>query len=84
MNGMQSAAVWLVIILSVIGANLPFVTQRLFGIWSLKSGKNLAIRLAELTGFYFLMGAVGLLWKRVQARSHPRAGSFMPLLARFF
>ncbi len=84
MNGMQSAAVWLVIILSVIGANLPFVTQRLFGIWSLKSRKNLAIRLAELTGFYFLMGAVGLLLEARAGQIAPQGWEFYAITGALF
>ena len=84
MNGMQSAAVWLVIILSVIGANLPFVTQRLFGIWPLKSGKNLAIRLAELTGFYFLMGAVGLLLEARAGQIAPQGWEFYAITGALF
>ena len=57
----QSAAVWFVVLAAVIGANLPFVNDRLLAIFPLKFPKNLAVRLAELVLLYFIVGGLGLL-----------------------
>ncbi|RZJ15725.1 MAG: DUF2818 family protein, partial [Haliea sp.] len=43
----QTASIWLVIVLALLAANLPFFTQRLLGVIALPSPKPLALRLAE-------------------------------------
>jgi len=58
----MSAGGTLVILLAVLGANLPFVNQRLFGIVALKRAfKPLWLRLVELVVTYFVVGALGYL-----------------------
>lgn len=57
----QSASVWLVIVVALIAANLPFLNERLLGVVPLRHGKSLAVRLAELVAMYFLAGGLGLL-----------------------
>ncbi|MCZ8254334.1 MAG: DUF2818 family protein, partial [Polaromonas sp.] len=37
----QTASVWLVVLLALLAANLPFVSNRLFAVYTLKSSKNL-------------------------------------------
>jgi hypothetical protein len=56
----QTASVWLVVLLALLAANLPFVSNRLFAVYPLKSPKNLAIRVGELVVWYFIVGGVGL------------------------
>lgn len=56
-----TVSVWFVIVLALILANLPFVTERLFGLLALRAPKSLAVRLGELVLMYFLAGGVGLL-----------------------
>ena len=60
-----SLAVWLVVAISFAAANLPFLTERLFGLVPLKAGsaaggtvrtKSLPLRLLELTVLYFVVG----------------------------
>ena len=67
----QSFSVWLVLLAAFCAANLPFLSQRFMGLWPLSQGKGLALRLAELVVFYFLVGALGL------ALEH-RAGQIAP------
>ncbi|VVD81869.1 transmembrane lipoprotein [Pandoraea fibrosis] len=56
----MSAGGTLVILLAVLGANLPFVNQRLFGVIALRrAGKPLWLRLIELVVTYFVVGALG-------------------------
>lgn len=63
-----SLAVWLVVALSVAAANLPFLTERVFGLIPLgpTAGgearvKRFHVRLLELIVLYFLVGAVARL-----------------------
>ncbi len=56
----QSAA-WLVILVGLVFANLPFVNQRLFLLLPLTQGKSFFVRLLEWLLGYFLTGAFALL-----------------------
>jgi len=56
-----TASVWFVIFLALLGANLPFVTGRLFGVVPLRAPKSLGLRLLELLVLYLVVGGVGLL-----------------------
>jgi hypothetical protein len=58
---------WLVILLAMAGANLPFFNDKVFALIALKSGeqgqgrrKPLGLRLLELLVCYFVVGAVAL------------------------
>ena len=54
-----SAAAWLVILLAVIAANLPFVNERLFVIGPLRQPKSFGIRLLELIVWYGVVVGIG-------------------------
>ena len=54
-----SAAAWLVILLAVIAANLPFVNERLFVVGPLRHPKSLGIRLLELLVWYGVVLGIG-------------------------
>ncbi len=56
----QTVPVWLLVWLSLLAANLPFISTRFMAIYRLKEGKSLALRLLELVLWYFIAGAVGL------------------------
>jgi len=56
----QTVSVWLVLLAALCAANLPFVSQRLFGLISLSRGKSLGVRLGELLLLYLLVGGLGL------------------------
>ena len=61
----QTASVWVVLVVALVAANLPFVNERLFGLIPLRAARKLlAVRLGELVVLYFLAGAVGLLFER--------------------
>jgi hypothetical protein len=58
------AAAWLVILLALAGANLPFLNDRLFAVVPLKRGtaatsKPFLLRLLELVVLFFVVGFVG-------------------------
>ena len=43
-----SVQVWVLIVLAVLAANLPFLTRRVLGVWSARADKPLSWRLLEL------------------------------------
>jgi uncharacterized membrane protein YsdA (DUF1294 family) len=60
----MSAAGWFIVLLALVGANLPFLNQRLFAVVPIKAKaakKNAWIRIAELIVFYFVVGALGFM-----------------------
>jgi Na+(H+)/acetate symporter ActP len=58
----MSAAGWFIVLLALVGANLPFLNQRLFGVMPLKATKKSAwLRLGELIVLYFIVGALGFM-----------------------
>ena len=80
----QSASVGLVILLAVLAANLPFVSQRLLGVMSLKQPKILAVRLAELVMLYLVVGGVGLLLENKAGQIAPQGWEFYAITATLF
>jgi hypothetical protein len=69
----QTESVVLVILLALLAANWPFITQRLFGILKLAQGKSLFVRLLELIALYFIVGGIGML---LEQRLRRKSGSF--------
>lgn len=58
----MSAAGWFIVLLALVGANLPFLNQRLFGVVPLRPKKKSAwIRIGELIVLYFIVGALGFM-----------------------
>jgi Protein of unknown function (DUF2818) len=80
----QSASVWLVIVAAVLAANLPFLSQRLLAVIPLASGKNLAIRLAELVFLYFVVGGAGLLLEKRLGQIAPQGWEFYAITGTLF
>ena len=81
----QAASVWLVIAAAFVAANLPFVLDRhLFAVVPLKSSKRLAVRLAELVGWYFLVGALGLALEQRVGQIAPQGWEFYAITAALF
>jgi Protein of unknown function (DUF2818) len=80
----QSASVWLVIVLALLAANLPFVSQRLLAVVPLAAGKNLAIRLAELVLLYFVVGGIGLLLEKRLGQIAPQGWEFYAITGTLF
>jgi hypothetical protein len=60
----QSVAVWLLIAVAVVTANLPFLSERVFGVLPYRWGgvpavKPFWLRFFEVLVFYALVGCVG-------------------------
>ena len=64
----QTAAVWLLILLAFIAANVPFLNNRVFAVWQPKRllvPKAFWLRAFELIALYLLIGAVGIAFERL-------------------
>ncbi len=80
----QTAAVWFVVLAALVGANLPFLNQRLLAVMPLKAGKNLPIRLIELVVCYFLVGGMALLLEQRAGQIAPQGWEFYAITAALF
>ena len=56
----QALSVWLVVLLALLAANLPFFSSRFMLVYRLRVVKPLALRLLELLLWYFIVGAFAL------------------------
>lgn len=81
---MNQGAIGGLILLAVLAANLPFVSQRLLGVWRLSTSKNLAMRLAELAVLYFVVGGVGLVLENRAGQIAPQGWEFYAITATLF
>jgi hypothetical protein len=79
-----TASVWFVLLAALVAANLPFVTQRLFGLVPLRGAKSLAVRLGELVVLYFVVGGVGLLLEKRLGQVAPQNWEFYAITAALF
>ncbi|MBZ1351469.1 DUF2818 family protein [Alcaligenaceae bacterium LF4-65] len=61
----QNAAIWLLLVLAFAAANLPFLNERVFGLFALKGAKPFVVRVVELVTLYVLVGLVGLTLERM-------------------
>lgn len=79
-----SSASWLVIAVALAAANLPFLTEKFFGLIPLKSkdeggapAKPAFVRVFELLVLYFVVGAVAYLLES-------RIGNVFPQVKEFY
>jgi hypothetical protein len=81
----QSASVWLVLLVALLAANLPFFNERVLGVVPLSSqAKSLAIRLGELVLLYFVSGAIGLLFEHRVGQIAPQGWEFYAVTGALF
>jgi hypothetical protein len=80
----QTQSVVLVVLLALLAANWPFLTQRLFGVLRLKDDKSLLIRLFELIILYFVIGGIGLLLEQRLGQIAPQKWEFYAITATAF
>ena len=80
----QTASVWLVVILALLVANLPFISNRLFAFYALGTPKSLALRLAELVVGYFVVGALGLFLEQRTGQIAPQGWEFYAVTGTLF
>ena len=79
-----SYSIWLVLLAAVLGANLPFISQRWLGVIPRRAPKTLAIHLAELVVFYLLVGALGMALERAAGQIAPQGWEFYATTGALF
>lgn len=80
----NSVAVYLVVGLALLLANLPFFTRRLFWAIPLTQRKSLALHLLELIAGYFLAGLCGLALEHRAGQISPQGWEFYAITAALF
>ncbi|MFM2050294.1 MAG: hypothetical protein RL682_785 [Pseudomonadota bacterium] len=80
----NSVSVWLVVLVALVAANLPFFSLKFFGFFQFAKAKTLGLRLVELVVFYFLVGALGLLLEKRVGQIASQAWGFYAITATLF
>lgn len=73
-----SLSVWLVIVIALVAANLPFVNQRTLAAWPRRKPgrKGLGQQLLEWFGMYLLVGLFSLALERNAGQIYPQGWEF--------
>ncbi len=85
----QSLALYLIVALAVITANLPFITERVLGIvaWR-RAGASLPkpvwVRLVELVVLYLVVGAIGFSLEAQLGNVFPQGWQFYAITASLY
>jgi len=80
----QHFSVWLVLLVALLAANVPFVSERLLGVFSLKRGKSGWTGIAELALLYLVAGGLGLLLEQRAGQIAPQGWEFYAVTAALF
>ena len=80
----QTVSVWLVMLLALVMANMPFVSDRLFAVYALRSPKNLAARLGEMVVWYLLVGGLALFLEQRNGQISPQGWEFYAITGTLF
>lgn len=82
----QTAAIWLVILVALLAANLPFLSERwlLAGPRPQHGAKPLWARLGELLLLYFVVGGMALLLERRAGQIYPQGWEFYAVTGALF
>jgi Protein of unknown function (DUF2818) len=79
-----SAPVWGVVVLALLAANLPFFNDRFMAVYKLRASKSLALRLAELVIWYFIVGAIALYLEQQVGQIAPQGWEFYAITGTLF
>ena len=85
----QTLAVWLLIALALVSANLPFLTERVFAVLPWKQGgeaavKPLWLRLLEVLVFYAIVGALGFAFESTLGNRFAQTWEFYAITLSLF
>ena len=80
----QTIPVWLVVLVSLLAANLPFMSGRFMAVYRLKGPKSLSIRLLELVLWYFIAGAFALGLEHRGGQIAPQGWEFYAITGTLF
>ena len=77
-------SVWLVLIVALIAANVPFLNDRWLAVIPRQQAKTLGVRLAELLVCYFLVGVAGLMLEQSAGQIYPQGWEFYATTVALF
>lgn len=80
----MNLSVWVVVLLALVLANVPFFTTRGLGVIPFGAPKTLGIRLLELVAMYFAVGGVGLLLEQRAGQLAPQTWEFYAITGALF
>ncbi|MDP2820050.1 MAG: DUF2818 family protein [Polaromonas sp.] len=80
----QTFSVWLVVALALLAANLPFISNRLLAVFPLTGPKMLAVRVAEMVFWYFVVGGIGLFLEQRAGQIAPQGWEFYAITGTLF
>jgi Protein of unknown function (DUF2818) len=80
----SSLSTWLVIFAAFVAANLPFVSNRLFGVLRLGRSKSLSVRLGECLTGYFVVGLLALALEHQAGRVASQRWEFYAVTVALF
>ena len=80
----QAAPVWALVLLALLAANLPFISQRFMLVYPLALAKSLPLRLLELVLWYFIVGALGLALEHRAGQIAPQGWEFYAITGTLF
>jgi hypothetical protein len=69
-------SVWVVIVLALFGANIPFLSNRWFALIPVKTPKSIWSCLCELVVLFFLVGAIALSLEKSIGQIYPQRWEF--------
>ncbi|CAN5885736.1 DUF2818 family protein [soil metagenome] len=81
-----SASSWLLILLAIFAANLPFMNERCFSVVALQRlpVKPFWLRLVELFGLYFVLGALAFALESMAGNTFNQTWEFYAITACLF
>ncbi|MBI3728113.1 MAG: DUF2818 family protein [Burkholderiales bacterium] len=83
----NSASTWLIIVLAVLAANLPFLNERCFAVVAmqrLSNPKPIWFRLLELIILYFCVGGIAFVLESAAGNRFPQGWEFYAINACLF
>ena len=80
----QSLQIGALVLLALLAANLPFISQRLLVIGPRRPAKSMAWRLLELVLLYLLVGSVGLALENKAGQIAPQGWEFYAVTGAMF
>ena len=80
----QTVSVWFVVLLGFCGANFPFASTRVLGVFVSPQPKTLGLRMVEMLVFYLLVGGVGLLLENQVGQIAPQGWEFYAITGTLF
>jgi hypothetical protein len=80
----QTIPVWLVVLVSLLAANMPFISARFMAVYRLTGPKPLSLRVLELMLWYFIAGAVALWLEHRGGQIAPQGWEFYAITGTLF